>query len=538
MAGLAASFGSGAMTNSIEELEYTDLILATGTNTTENHPVISSFVKRGVRQQGVKLIVIDPREIDLVKYADIWLCQKPGTDVAVFNGLMNVIISEDLYAKDYVAERTENFDALKETVAKYTPEYVEKISGVPAENLKKAARMYAQANRASIIYAMGITQHITGTDNVKSIANLSMLCGNIGIEGGGVNPLRGQNNVQGACDMGGLPNVYPAYQQVATEDARKKFEAAWGSKLSAKPGLTLMEMMAAAGKGDVKALYIMGENPLLSDPDLKHVEKELRNLDLLVVQDIFPTETTQLADVVLPAASFAEKEGTFTNTERRVQRVRKIVDAPGEAKTDWEIISALSAKMGYPMQYASAKEIFDEVIKVTPSYAGMTYERLEKEGLQWPCPTSDHPGTKFLHKDRFSRGLGLFHAIEYIPPAEWPDKEYPLFLSTGRVLYHYHTGTMTTRAEGPSERCPESLVEINPLDAEKLGISDGQMVKLTSRRGSVQAKAQITQKSVPGTIFMNFHFAEAAVNLLTNPALDPVGKIPELKVCAVKLEAA
>ena len=538
MAGLAASFGSGAMTNSIEELEFTDLVLATGTNTTENHPVISSFIKRGVRQQGVKLIVIDPREIDLVKYADVWLCQKPGTDVAVLNGLMNVIISENLYARDYIAERTENFDALKAVVSKYTPEHVEKISGVSAKDLKKAARMYAQAKRASIVYAMGITQHTSGTDNVKSVANLSMLCGNVGIEGGGVNPLRGQNNVQGACDMGGLPNVYPAYQQVNNEDARKRFETAWRVKLSAKPGLTLMEIMAAAGRGDIKALYIMGENPLLSDPDLKHVEKELRNLDLLIVQDIFLTETAQMADVVLPSTSFAEKEGTFTNTERRVQRVRKIVDAPGEAKADWEIISELSTKMGYPMKYSSAKEIFDEVIKVTPSYAGMTYERLEKEGLQWPCPTADHPGTKFLHKDRFSRGLGLFHAIEYIPPVELPDEEYPLFLSTGRVLYHYHTGTMTTRAQGPSERYPESLVEINPLDAEKLGISEGQMVKVTSRRGTVQAKAQITQKSMPGTIFMNFHFAGAPVNALTNPALDPTGKIPEYKVCAVKLEAA
>jgi len=538
VAGLAASFGSGAMTNSIEELEFTDLILATGTNTTENHPVISSFIKRGIRQQGVKLIVIDPREIDLVKYADIWLCQKPGTDVAVLNGLMNVIISENLYAKDYVSERTENFDALKAVVSKYTPEYVEKISGVPAEDLKKAARMYAKAKRASVVYAMGITQHITGTDNVKSIANLSMLCGNVGIEGGGVNPLRGQNNVQGACDMGGLPNVYPAYQQVASEDAHKKFEAAWGAKLSTKPGLTLMEMMAAAGKGDIKAIYIMGENPLLSDPDLKHVEKELRNLELLIVQDIFPTETTKLADVVLPAASFAEKEGTFSNTERRVQRVRKIVDAPGEAKADWEIISDISTKMGYPMKYASAEEIFDEIIKVTPSYAGMTYERIEEEGLQWPCPTADHPGTKFLHKDRFSRGLGLFHAVEYIPPAELPDKEYPLFLSTGRVLYQYHTGTMTRRAAGPSERYPESLVEINPLDAEKLGVKEGQLVKVKSRRGAVEAKAYITTKSTPGTIFMNFHFTETAVNLLTNPALDPTGKIPEYKVCAVKLETA
>jgi len=538
VAGLAATFGSGAMTNSIDELEFTDLILATGTNTTENHPVIGMKIKRAVKQHGTKLIVIDPREIDLVKYADIWLRQKSGTDVAVFNGLINVIIAEDLYAKEYVAERTEGFDALKAVVAKYTPEYVENISGVPAEDLKKAARMYAKANRASIIYAMGITQHISGTDNVKSTANLAMLCGNVGIEGGGVNPLRGQNNVQGACDMGALPNVYPAYQQVANEDIRKKFESTWGALLSPKPGLTLMEIMAGAGSGAIKALYIMGENPLLSDPDLHHVKAELQKLDLLIVQDIFPTETTQIADVVLPVASFAEKDGTFTNTERRVQRVRKAIEPPGEAKTDWEVICGISNKMGYPMHYTSAKEIFEEVATVTPSYAGITYKRLEKEGLQWPCPTHDHKGTKFLHKDRFSRGLGLFTAIEFIPPNELPDKDYPFLLSTGRVLYHYHTGTMTTRAVGPSERCPESLVEINPIDAETLGIADAQMVKVTSRRGTVEAKAHITPKSAPGTIFMNFHFTNAQVNLLTNPALDPTGKIPEYKVCAVKLEAA
>jgi len=538
VAGLAATFGSGAMTNSIDEIEFTDLILATGTNTTENHPVIGMKIKRAVRQHGAKLIVIDPREIDLVKYADIWLRQKPGTDVAVFNGLMNVIIAENLYAKEYVAERTEGFEALKAMVERYTPEYVEEISGIPAEDLKKAARMYAQAQRAAILYAMGITQHISGTDNVKSTANLSMLCGNVGIEGGGVNPLRGQNNVQGACDMGGLPNVYPAYQQVASEDVRKKFEAAWGVNLSSKPGLTLMEMMAAAGSGAIKAIYVMGENPLLSDPDLQHVKKELQKLDLMIVQDIFLTETAQLADVVLPVTSFAEKEGTFSNTERRVQRVRKAIEPPGEAKTDWEVICAISNKIGYPMNYSSAKEIFEEVVKVTPSYAGISYERLEKQGIQWPCPTPDHPGTKFLHKDKFSRGLGLFTAIEFIPPSELPDKEYPFLLSTGRVLYHYHTGTMTTRAQGLSERYPESLVEVNPADADKLGITEGAKVKVTSRRGAVEAKASITKKSAPGTIFMNFHFAGTAVNLLTNPALDPVGKIPEYKVCAVKVEAA
>jgi formate dehydrogenase major subunit len=538
VAGLAAAFGSGAMTNSIEELEYTDVILAIGTNTTENHPVIGMKVKRAVRQHGTKLIVIDPREIDLVKYADIWLRHKPGTDVAVLNGLMNIIIAEGLYAKEYVADRTEGFDSLKVAVEKYTPEYVEKISGVPAEDLKKAARMYAKANRASIIYAMGITQHISGTDNVKSTVNLSMLCGNVGIEGGGVNPLRGQNNVQGACDMGGLPDLYPAYQRVASEEVRKKFETAWNSILSPKPGLTLVEIMNAAGRGDIKAIYIMGENPLLSDPDLHHVQESLKKLDFLIVQDIFMTETAQLADVVLPSASFAEKDGTFTNTERRVQRIRKVVNPPGEARPDWKIIAGISTQMGYSMNYSSAKEIFEEMAGVTPSYAGITYKRIEKEGIQWPCPTPEHNGTKFLHKDKFSRGRGLFHAIEYIPPAEVTDKEYPFILSTGRVLYHYHTGTMTRRSLGTSELCPESLVELNPADAAKFGINDGQMVKVTSRRGSVKAKTRVTEKSPQGTIFMNFHFAEAAVNLLTNPVLDPIGKIPEYKVCAVKLEAA
>ncbi len=542
VAGLAAAFGSGAMTNAISEIESTDLILVSGSNTTENHPIVAMKIKRAVRQRGAKLIVIDPREIDLVKYADLWLRQKPGTDVAVLNGLMHVIIQENLYAKEYVENRTEGFEALKQAVAKYTPDHVEKISGVPAEDLKTAARMYARANRAALLYAMGMTQHISGTDNVKSCANLAMLCGNVGIEGGGVNPLRGQNNVQGACDMGALPNVFPAYQQVASDEARAKFTEAWSScnavSLSSKPGLTVVEMMNAAHAGKIKGLYIMGENPMLSDPDLTHVEASLKHLDILVVQDIFLTETARLAHVVLPSACFAEKDGTFTNTERRVQRVRKAVSAPGLAKADWECIADLSGRMGYPMDYASAEEIMNEICKVTPSYGGITYERIDKEGLQWPCPNPTHPGTKFLHKDRFSRGRGLFHAIEFIPPAELPDESYPMILSTGRVLYHYHTGTMTRLSKGPSERCPESLIEINPSDARRLGIEDGRFVKVTSRRGAVTAKARLTERSAEGTIFMNFHFHEAAVNLLTNPALDPIGKIPEYKVCAVKVEAA
>jgi len=526
------------MTNSIEEIEFTDAILAIGTNTTENHPVIGSSVKRAVRRHGAKLIVIDPRRIGLVDYADIWLRPNPGTNVAVLNGLMNVIIGEELYAKEYVETRTEGFEAMKEAVAQYTPDRVEEITGIPVDDLKTAARIYAEANSASILYAMGITQHTHGTDNVKCCANLAMLCGNIGIEGGGVNPLRGQNNVQGACDMGALPNVFPAYQQVASDEARATFEKAWDVSLPAEPGLTIMEIMNAADDGNLKGLYIMGENPMVSDPDITHVEAALKKLDILVVQDIFLNETGQLADVVLPSACFAEKDGTFSNTERRVQRIRKAVEAPGTAKADWQIISELAKQLGYPMNYASAEDIMKEINELAPSYAGITYERIEEEGLQWPCPHTEHPGTKYLHKDTFSRGLGLFSAIEYRPSEELPDDEYTFILTTGRVLYHFHTATMTRRSEGLIERYPESLVEINPKDAEKIGIKAGDLVTVTSRRGSLTVKASIVDTPPEGTIFMNFHFSEAAVNLLTNPALDPVGKIPEYKVCAVKVEAA
>ncbi|MBW6487017.1 MAG: formate dehydrogenase subunit alpha, partial [Syntrophobacterales bacterium] len=538
IAGMVAAFGSGAMTNSIEEIELADLLLVTGSNTTETHPVISSRIKRAVRQHGAKLIVIDPREVDLVHYATLWLRQKPGTDVAVLNGIMNIIIAEGLYAREYIKERTKGFETMAQTVADYTPERVEMISGVPARDLRAAARLYAEANRAAILFAMGITQHTTGTDNVKSCANLAMLCGNIGVEGGGVDPLRGQNNVQGACDMGALPNVFPSYQPVESLDARSTLEKAWDVSLSPKPGKTVMEMMEAAASGKIRALYVMGENPMLSDPDLTHVEKALKNLELLIVQDIFLTETAQLADVVLPTACFAEKDGTFTNTERRVQRIRKAVQPPGQAKADGEIIAAIATKMGYPMPYQSSGAIMGEINSVAPIYGGITYARIEEEGLQWPCPSEDHPGTRFLHKDGFSRGLGLFHAVEYIPPAELPDQDYPLILSTGRVLYQYHTGTMTRRSAGSEELCPESLVEINPTDADGMGIANGQMVTVTSRRGRVRVKAKLTNRSAQGTIFMNFHFHETAVNMLTNPALDPIGKIPEFKVCAVRVEAA
>ncbi len=538
MAGLAATFGSGAMTNSIAELEDSDCILVTGSNTTETHPVIATFIKRAVRLKGKTLIVIDPRRLTLTRFATLWLRQRPGTDVAVLNGMMHVIIRDNLHAQEYIAERTENFEALRDTVARYTPEYVEQISGIPAKDLEKAAHLYAKAPAASICYAMGITQHTTGTDNVKSLANLAMLCGNVGIRSGGVNPLRGQNNVQGACDMGGLPNVYSGYQAVTDPANRAKMEKLWGvSNLPDYVGMTLTEMVPAIGTGKIKALYVVGENPAISDPDQHHVLENLEKLDFLVVQDIFLTETAKLAHVVLPAASFAEKSGTFSNTERRVLRVRQAIEPVGNSWPDWKIICEISRRLGYPMNYASPEEIFEEIRQATPSYAGITYARLEREGgLQWPCPSEDHPGTTFLHKDRFARGKGLFSAIDFKEPAELPDEEYQLILTTGRVLYQYHTGTMSRRAPGLTEKAPDCFVEISPDDALKMGIDEGDLVRVTSRRGQIEARAQVSDKAVQGTIFVPFHYYEAAANKLTIAALDPVAKIPEFKVCAAKLE--
>ena len=540
MAGLAASFGSGAMTNSIAELEHSDCILVIGSNTTETHPVTSTFIKRAARLHNKTLIVAEPRRIDLVRHASLWLRQRPGTDIAVINGLMQVIISENLQDKAYVAERTEGFEALKEKVARYTPEYVEQISGVPAEDLRRAARLYAQARAASIVYAMGITQHTVGTDNVKSLANLAMLCGNVGIEGGGVNPLRGQNNVQGACDMGGLPNVFSGYQPVTDAKARAKMEAAWGvENLPDWVGLTMTDMVPVIPQGKIKALYIIGENPVVSDPDSDHLVKAFQQLDFLVVQDIFLTETARLADVVLPATTFAEKEGTFSNTERRVARVRQAIPPRGDSRPDWQIIAEISRRLGYPMDYAGPEAIFEEIRQVTPSYAGITYARLEAEGgLQWPCPATDHPGTVYLHKGQFARGKGQFFAIDHRDPAEMPDADYPLILTTGRLLYQYHTGTMSRRAPGLEERAPECRIEIAAADADHRGIKDGDSVRIKTRRGAIVARAQVSPRAVAGTVFLPFHFFEAPANKLTIAALDPVAKIPEYKVCAVHMEKA
>ena len=524
------------MTNSIAEIEQAKVLLITGSNTTENHPIIGAAVKRAVQQHGAKLIVVDPRKIELVDLATLWLHPRPGTDIAWINGLMKIILDEDLYDREYVRSRTEGFEEWKQSLAQFSPDFVSKICGIPEKDLNQAARLYA-GDRAGIYYTMGITQHSHGTDNVKALANLAMLCGNVGFPAAGVNPLRGQNNVQGACDMGGLPDVFSGYQQVGDLEAREKMERAWGVRgLPDQPGLTLMEMFDGALKKEVRGLYIFGENPVLSDPDAHHVLQALKALDFLVVQDIFLTETARLAQVVLPGVSFAEKDGTFTNTERRVQRVRQAIAPLGKARPDWEIISDLAARMGLPMDYKNAEEIFEEIRTVTPSYAGMTYARLNRAGLQWPCPTLDHPGTHYLHKDRFSRGLGKFHPVAYQGPRETTDAEFPLTLTTGRLLYQYHTGTMTRKSPGLEKMAPECLIEISPGDAFFLKLLDWERVRVLSRRGALEARVKITDRSPRGTIFIPFHYAEAAANVLTQTALDPVAKIPELKVCAVRIE--
>lgn len=536
MAGLAASFGSGAMTNSMSEIKGANCILVIGSNTTAAHPVIAYDIKKAVRN-GAKLIIANPRKIDLCDYAHLWLRHFPGSDVALLMGMMRVILEKKLADLTFVGECCDNLDAFKESLKNFDLDFVEKVTGVPANTIIEAARLYATCKPATIIYAMGITQHSHGTDNVLATANLAMLTGNMGKPSSGVNPLRGQNNVQGACDMGGLPVVYTGYQRVDNPDIQKKFEVAWREDLSPTPGLTLTEMLDAACNRRIKAIYVMGENPILSDADANHTEKALRELEFLVVQDIFLTETARLADVVLPAVSFAEKDGTFTNTERCIQRVRKAIEPVGNSKPDWWIICQLASKMGAQnFDFENPSQVMGEISRLTPSYGGVNYERLEECGLQWPCPTKDHPGTPILHVGRFVCGLGKFTPLQYKPPAELPDKEYPLILTTGRSLYHYHTGTMTRKVAGLNFIEPEGTVAINSLDASSLKIADGDKVKVTSRRGEVITKARVTEKSPPRVVYMDFHFAESAANILTNTALDPVAKIPEFKVCAVKIE--
>ena len=533
VAGLGSAFGSGAMTNSIDEIEESDVLFVIGSNPTENHPVIGSMMKRAI-YQGTKLIVADPRNIELAYFADVHLQQRPGTDVALINGLLHTIIREHLHDEAFIKERTDNFEAVKEIVSEYTPEKVAEITGISPEQIEEAARLYGSASRAAIYFAMGITQHHTGTDNVLALANLAMLTGNIGRRGTGVNPLRGQNNVQGACDMGALPNVFPGYQSVTDEALRETFSKAWGRQVPAEPGLTVVEILKAAGK-EIRTLYVIGENLVLSDPDQNAVVKSLDSLDFLIVQDLFLTETAEFADVVLPAASFAEKGGTFTNTERRIQRLHPALPSPGEARTDSEILVELSERMGFNLGSANPEIILQEVAALTPIYGGITPERLHL-GLQWPCTDADHLGTPRLHTETFTRGKGRFHPTVYLPPAEQRDDEFPFILMTGRMLYHYHTGTMTRRSSSINEHEPKSYIEINEDDARFLGITTDDRVKVRSRRGEITTWARVGETVSPGQVFMPFHYSESPANRLTGTTLDPVAKIPELKVSAVAIE--
>ncbi|MHC4286742.1 MAG: formate dehydrogenase subunit alpha [Planctomycetota bacterium] len=535
VAGLARAFGSGAMTNTIAELKKAECIFVIGSNTTEAHPVIALSIKEAVINNGAKLIVADPRTIDLVRFSALHMTQKPGTDVALINAMMNLIINENLHDTDFIDKRTECFEDILEVVKSLTPEKASSITTVPAQQIAQAARIFAQAKTASIVYSMGITQHTTGTDNVLSLANLAMLTGNVGKESTGVNPLRGQNNVQGACDLGALPNVYPGYQSVEDAAIRAKFEKAWSKPLSPSKGLTVVEILHAIENNEIKALYVMGENPALSDPNLNRTRKALEDVDFLVVQDIFMTETAQYADVVLPSVCFAEKDGTFTNTERRVQRIRKAVGAPGQARGDWEIVCDLATRMGYPMAYNGADEIMDEIASLSPIYGGMSFDRLVPVGLQWPCPDKDQPGTKYLHKDKFTRGKGKFHAVGYLPPAEETSREYPFVLTTGRQLYQYHTGTMTRKSPVINQVSPTGYIEIHTHDAQSLKINNGDSVEVSTCRGKIVTVAKVTDNIEKGWVFMPFHFYEGPANMLTSDSLDPIAKIPEYKVCAAQI---
>ncbi len=537
--GLRQSLGSGAMTNSFDDLETADAVLIVGSNTTESHPIAALRVKKAQRR-GARVIVVDPRAVDIARRADLHLQLRPGTNVAVLNGMMHVILEEGLADEAFIAERTEGFDELRASLAAYTPELVEEVSGVAADDVRAAARLFATAARGAILYAMGVTQHSHGTEHVLALSNLALMTGNVGRPGTGVNPLRGQNNVQGACDMGALPDVYTGYQAVGAPEAQRAFAEAWGVALPETPGLTVTAAFDAMTEGRVRALYVMGENPMLSDPDQTHVEAALRSLDFLVVQDIFLTETAALADVVLPAASFAEKDGTFTNTERRVQLLHAAVPPPGEARPDWRIVADLALRMGAPptsWDYGHPSEIMAEIARLTPSYGGITYARLEEGGLCWPCPDETHPGTPILHVGRFTRGLGRFFAVTYEPPAEEADDEYPLTLTTGRMLEHYHTGTMTRRSDGLNELVPTGFVEVHPSDAQRLGVVDEAPVAVETRRGRIEVPAHVTPRVRPGTVFIPFHFWESPANRLTNTARDRLADIPEFKVCACRIVA-
>jgi formate dehydrogenase alpha subunit len=541
--GLQLAIGSSAMSNSIAEMANLDTFIVTGSNTTETHPVISNFLKEAVRENGARLIVVDPRQIGMTDFATLWLRQKPGTDVAVFQAMAHVIVKEKLYNPDFISARTEGFSDYVESLEPYTPEWAEEASGVPAESIREAARLYANANRAAIYWGMGISQSTHGTDNTLTLTNLALMCGHVGQPGTGLNPLRGQNNVQGCSDSGGLPNVYTAYQPVSDAEVRQKFEQVWGVPLNPNPGLTATEMIDGAAAGAVRAMFIMGENPMMSEPNLNHTRHALEQLELLICQDIFVNETGEMADVILPATSFAEKDGTFTNSDRRVQRCRKAVEPVGDSRTDWDILADLGRRIatllgqdGSGFEYADPEAIWEEMRQVTPDFYGITYERLEREGgVHWPCPSLDHPGTPYLFADSFPRGRGKFWSVEFGTRSEQPDPDYPFILSTGRVLYHWHGSTMSGRSA--LERIfPEAVCEMHPDDAAALGLETGDWVAVSSRRDTIQLRVLVTGRSPQGTIFIPFHFAEAAANLLTLDRVDERAKIPDYKITAVNIE--
>ncbi len=541
VAGLAMTLGSGAMTNPIADITHdVDVIMLVGSNPEEAHPVVGMQIRQAVKN-GTKLIVVDPRDIDLAKHADIHLKLRPGTNVAFANGMMNVILNEGLQDDEFIKNRTEGFEELKEIVMEYTPEKVAEICHIDADDLRRAARMYATAGKAPIIYCLGVTEHSTGTEGVMSMSNMAMMVGKLGREGCGVNPLRGQNNVQGACDMGAMPNKFPGYQNLDDPEVNAKFEKAWGVKIPMETGVHATDVFPAAIRGEIKGLYIYGEDPMVTDPDTHHIKKALESLDFFVIQELFMTETAQLADVILPGRSYLEKEGTFSNTERRVQRVRKAIEGPAGTRLDTDIIIDLMNRMGYPQKQMTSAEIMDEIASLTPSFGGISHARLDSEevagnGLQWPCPTADHPGTPIMHVGKFSRGLGWFYPAKYVPSAELPDEEYPTILMTGRILYHYTTRAMTGRTQGLMDIAGHSFIEVNYQDADKLGIKNGERIKVISRRGELTAEARVGKKVSPGETWMPFHFPDGDANLLTNAALDKYARIPEYKVCAIRLE--
>ncbi|MHC1784007.1 MAG: formate dehydrogenase subunit alpha [Anaerolineaceae bacterium] len=545
---LQMAVGSSAMSNTAAEVIENDVFIITGSNTSETHPIISIQMKAAVEKYGAKLIVVDPRRIEMVNFAALWLPEKPGTDVAVFSAMAHVILKESLANQKFIDDRTENFQAFAKSMEKFTPEYAESISGVDRELIVQAARLYASAENAAIYWALGIPESTHGVANAFSLINLALLTGHIGRRGNGLNPLRGQNNVQGASDSGAMPWHFPGYQRVDVDENGHKFEKAWlieEGGLSRKRGLTTTEIISSISENGIRAIYCMGENPLMSEPNLNHTCHMMEQLEFLAVQDLFMNETAAYADVFLPATSFAEKDGTFTNTDRRVQRVRQALTPLGQSQPDWKIIcqvaKELEKKLGVITSsywdYSHPSEVLDEMGRLVPDYTGVHYNRIKKVGLQTPVPDDDHPGTPFLFENSFPRGRGKFHPLDYTPSAEMPDEDYPFILTTGRVLEHWHGGSMT-RASWMDDLYPEALMEVNPRDAEINNLKNNEVVRVSSRRGTVVLRINVTEKTTPGVVFIPFHFREAAANLLTNDALDPQAFIPEYKICAVRISKA